>query len=218
MSLLTELSHRPTYDTGGPVSESTAADSKGGGIARNNGNFIDSSLAWEDVAWVKRHTDLPIIVKGIQSVADARAALQAGCAGIVVSNHGGRALDGAPSTAMVLLELRRDFPEAFERMEVFVDGGVRRGSDVLKALCLGARGVAVGRPFQCAVAYGRAGVEHCAEILRDELETAMRLCGVADVNQVRGDMGFLNTSELEALLPPKHEKYPPLRSRSWSKL
>ena len=120
---------------------------------------------------------------------------------------------------MVLLELRRDFPAAFEQMEVFVDGGIRRGSDVLKALCLGVRGVAVGRPFQCAVAYGRGGVEHCAEILQDELQTAMRLCGAPDVDRVRGDMSFLNTSELEPLLPPKRERYPPLHQPSvWRRI
>ncbi len=136
---------------------------KGGGLARMGSRFVDSSLNWDDIAWLKRHTSLPIVVKGIQSVADARKVLELGCAGIVVSNHGGRALDCAPSTVMVLLELRRDCPDVLEKMEVFVDGGIRRGSDVLKALCLGARGVGVGRPFQCAVSYGREGVEQAAE-------------------------------------------------------
>lgn len=139
-----------------------STDKKGGGVARNSGNFLDNSFNWNDLAWLREHTNLPIVVKGIQSVADAKKALQMGCAGIVVSNHGGRALDCAPSTVMILLEMRRDCPEVFEKMEVFVDGGIRRGSDVLKALCLGARGVGVGRPFQFAVAYGRNGVEHAA--------------------------------------------------------
>ncbi|KAK8112058.1 L-lactate dehydrogenase (cytochrome) [Apiospora kogelbergensis] len=196
-------------------------DNKSSGLAKSTGNFIDSSMTWEDLPWIRRCTKLPIVLKGVQSAADARKALQMGCAGIVVSNHGGRALDNAPSSILVLLELRRDCPEVFEKMEVYVDGGIRRGSDVLKALCLGARGVGIGRPFQCAIAYGTEGVEHCASIVKDELETAMRLCGITDLAQVRGDMSWLNTSELDRLLPPTEERYPPLRSawgRLWSKL
>lgn len=135
----------------------------GGGVARSAGGFIDPNLCWDDVAWIKKHSSLPIIIKGIQTAADAKIALRMGCAGIVVSNHGGRALDSAPGSLLVLLELRRDCPEIFDQMEVFVDGGVRRGSDVLKAVMLGARGVGVGRPFQCAVAYGTNGVESVCE-------------------------------------------------------
>ncbi|KAK7966270.1 L-lactate dehydrogenase (cytochrome) [Apiospora aurea] len=194
---------------------------RGAGLAASTGNFIDSTMTWEDLLWIQCCTKLPIVVKGIQSADDAKKALQVGCAGIVVSNHGGRALDNAPSSVLVLLELRRDCPEVFEEMEVYVDGGVRRGSDILKAFCLGARGVGIGRPFQCAIAYGKDGVEHCAGILKDELETAMRLCGVTDLVQVRGDMSWLNTSELDALLPPAKERYRPLRSawgRLWSML
>lgn len=198
----------------------SGVDKKGGGLARTAGAFVDWSLSWDDLAWIKKHTSLPIVVKGIQSSADARTAMHAGCAGIVVSNHGGRALDNAPATILVLLELRRDCPEVFEKMEVFIDGGVRRGSDVLKAVMLGARGVGVGRPFQCSVAYGTEGVEHCAgsespktsttcaaltkrTVLQDELETAMRLCGVTSLEAVRGDTSWLNMAELERLLPPK---------------
>lgn len=143
------------HATGAPASPSR-------GLARSTGSFIDASFTWECLPWLRRCTDLPIFVKGVQSAADARAALAAGCAGIVVSNHGGRALDNASSSVLVLLELRRDCPEVFERMDVLVDGGVRRGSDVLKAFCLGARGVGIGRPFQCAISYGREGVAHCA--------------------------------------------------------
>ena len=136
---------------------------KPGGVARSTGGFIDWCFSWEDLAWIRKHSSLPIVVKGIQSAADAKIALQLGCQGIVVSNHGGRALDNAPATLLVLLELRRDCPEVFEKMEVYVDGGVRRGSDVLKAVLLGAKGVGVGRPFQCAVSYGTAGVTAVCE-------------------------------------------------------
>nr|POE90149.1 cytochrome b2, mitochondrial [Quercus suber] len=126
-------------------------DKNGGGLARNMASFIDPALNWDDIPWIRRYCSKPIVVKGIQSAADAKMALQAGCAGIVVSNHGGRALDNAPATLLVLLELRRDCPEVFDKMEVLVDGGVRRGSDVLKAVLLGAKAVGVGRPFQCSV-------------------------------------------------------------------
>lgn len=142
--------------------EKNKVDKKGGGLARTTGSFIDWTLSWEDLAWVRKHSSLPIVVKGIQSAADAKMAMQMGCQGIVVSNHGGRALDNAPATILVLLELRRDCPEVFDKMEVHVDGGIRRGSDILKAVCLGARGVGVGRPFQCAVAYDTEGVEAAA--------------------------------------------------------
>jgi len=182
--------------------KSSAIDKKGGGLARSTGSFIDWSLSWDDLPWLRKHTKLPILVKGIQSAADAKTALDLGCDGIVVSNHGGRALDGAPATILTLLEIRRDCPEVFDKMEVLVDGGVRRGSDVLKAVLLGAKGVGVGRPFQCSVMYDTEGVEYCADILKDELETAMRLCGITDLNQVRGDMSWLNTAELEKYLPP----------------
>ncbi|KAK5133439.1 hypothetical protein LTR08_007681 [Meristemomyces frigidus] len=176
-------------------------DKKGGGLARTTGSFIDWALSWEDLAWVRKHSTLPIVVKGIQSAADAKLALQMGCQGIVVSNHGGRALDSAPASILVLLELRRDCPEIFDKMEVHIDGGVRRGSDILKAILLGARGVGVGRPFQCSVMYDTEGVESAAAILQDELETAMRLCGVTNLDAVRGDLSYLNTSELEQYLP-----------------
>ncbi|KAK4543406.1 hypothetical protein LTR36_005549 [Oleoguttula mirabilis] len=190
-------------------------DKKGGGLARTTGSFIDWAFSWEDLAWVRKHSSLPIVVKGIQSAADAKMAMEMGCQGIVVSNHGGRALDSAPATILILLELRRDCPEIFDKMEVHIDGGVRRGSDILKAVCLGARAVGVGRPFQCSVAYDREGVETAAAILQDELETAMRLCGVTNLDQARGDLSYLNTSELEQYLPkpPARSLFAALRSR-----
>lgn len=178
-------------------------DKRGGGLARTTGNFIDWQLSWDDIPWLRKHSNLPIVVKGIQSAADAKIALAMGCAGIVISNHGGRALDSAPATILILLELRRDCPEVFNKMDVLIDGGVRRGSDILKAVCLGAKGVGVGRPFQCSVMYGTEGVEAAGEILQDELETAMRLCGVTNLEEVRGDLQYLNCSEIEQFLPPK---------------
>ena len=140
----------------------STVDMKGGGLARSTGSFLDPAFSWNDLAWVRKHTKLPIVLKGIQSAEDAKIALSMGCSGIVVSNHGGRALDSSPGTILVLLEIRRDCPEIFDQMEVYVDGGIRRGSDILKAFCLGVRGVGVGRPFQYAVSYGTEGVEHAA--------------------------------------------------------
>ena len=147
------------YQGGG----TSKADKKGGGLARTTGSFIDLALTWHDIPWIKKYTSKAILAKGIQSAADAKIALQLGLDGIVVSNHGGRALDNAPATLLVLLELRRDVPEIFSKMEVYIDGGVRRGSDILKAVLIGARGVGIGRPFQCAVAYDTVGVEHMCD-------------------------------------------------------
>jgi hypothetical protein len=139
---------------------SASSDNKGSGLARSVGSFIDPAFSWDDLAWLRRHTKLPIVLKGIQSAADARIAMQMGCQGVLISNHGGRALDGAPATILVLLELHRECPEVFDYMEVFIDGGFRRGSDILKALCLGASGVGMGRPFMYAISYGTEGVKH----------------------------------------------------------
>ncbi|CAK3777308.1 Cytochrome b2, mitochondrial [Lecanosticta acicola] len=190
-------------------------DKKGGGLARTTGSFIDWALSWEDIPWLRKHTSKPIVIKGIQSAADAKIAMEMGCEGIVISNHGGRALDNSPATLLILLELRRDCPKVFSRMEVYIDGGVRRGSDVLKAVLLGARGVGVGRPFQCAVLYDKEGVEHAASILQDELETAMRLSGITSLDAVRGKFDeHLNTVELEASLP----SVPKWRWASWLNL
>ncbi|KAK0978202.1 hypothetical protein LTR54_016015 [Friedmanniomyces endolithicus] len=208
MSVEDILSSAPkTYPFFFQLQEKSRIDKKGAGLARTTGGFIDPALNWDDISWVRTHTNLPIVIKGVQSAADARKAMEMGCQGIVISNHGGRALDGAPATILVLLEIRRDCPEVFEKMEVHIDGGVRRGSDVLKAVCLGAHGVGVGRPFQCSVLYGTEGVETAAAILQDELETAMRLCGVTNLEAARGDMSYLNTSELEQYLP-KPERQP----------
>ncbi|RKK27129.1 hypothetical protein BFJ68_g16538 [Fusarium oxysporum] len=131
--------------------------------ARSAAQTIASDLEWKDLAWIKEVTGLPIVVKGIQCARDAKLALEHGCEGIYVSNHGGRAADTAPPSILTLLEIRMRYPEVFEKMEVFIDGGVRRGSDVLKAICLGARGVCLGRPIFHAAVYGQDGVEHALE-------------------------------------------------------
>ena len=146
----------------------------------------DASLNWEHVPWLRSLTDLPFVLKGVIRAEDAARAVEAGFEGIVVSNHGGRQLDGTVASIEAL-------PEAVEavagRAEVYVDGGVRRGSDVLKALALGARAVLVGRPpiWGLAVA-GRDGVRHVMEILRAELDIAMAIAGCPSISDVTADL------------------------------
>lgn len=143
--------------------QTVARDNKGSGLARATGSFIDPDLNWDDIGWLRTLTDVPIFVKGIQCAADARKALEYGCAGIYISNHGGRAVDTAQPSIVTLLECQANCPEVLEQMEVWIDGGIRRGTDVLKAICLGASGVLLGRPFLYAVGYGQEGVEHAVE-------------------------------------------------------
>ncbi|KAK9424044.1 putative Mitochondrial cytochrome-like protein b2 [Seiridium unicorne] len=156
---------------------------------------VSSSLVWEDLRWIKEAWGGPLVLKGIQCAEDAKLAVEYGCQGILLSNHGGRQLHSAPDALSTLLEIRQYCPEVLEHLEIYVDGGLRDGADVLKALCLGAKGVGVGRPFYYALAaYGTAGVERCVEILAEELRTAMRLVGVTSLDQVRPDM--VNASRL----------------------
>ena len=137
--------------------------------------FFDPSLTWDVIAWLKSITRLPVLLKGILTPEDARLACHAGIAGIVVSNHGGRQLDGAEPAVRAL---PRVVDEVDGKVDVLMDGGVRRGTDVLKALALGARAVLVGRPYLWGLAVaGEEGVRRVIELLRQELELAMALSG-----------------------------------------
>src|SRR2546421_12407437 len=135
---------------------------------------FDTSLSWRDLEWLSGY-GVPVVVKGILTAEDARLACEHGAAAIVVSNHGGRQLDGVPASIEVLAEVA----EAVDgRAEVLLDGGGRRGTDVLKALALGARAVLVGRAMLWALAVdGEAGVRHVLELLRAELELGLALLG-----------------------------------------
>ncbi|KXJ90072.1 putative mitochondrial cytochrome b2 [Microdochium bolleyi] len=183
------------------VTDGTGAkrDKKGAGVVRQTSSFIDASLSWDDVKWLRRTTKLPIVIKGIQRWEDAVEAMRRGVDGIVISNHGGRAADTAPPSIVALLELRRHCPQVFDHMKVLVDGGFRRGSDVLKALCLGASAVGMGRPFMYAVNYGQEGVEALAGILHDEIKTAMQLCGMTELVKEAGPT-WVNTAEVDHLI------------------
>ncbi|XP_073119952.1 glycolate oxidase 1-like [Henckelia pumila] len=145
-------------------------------------NQFDRSLSWKDVKWLQTITDLPILLKGVLTAEDAALAVQAGAAGIIVSNHGARQLDYVPATIMVLEEVVR---AAEGKVPVFLDGGIRRGTDVFKALALGASGVFIGRPVLFALAVeGEAGVRKVLQMLRDELELTMTLSGCRSVEEI----------------------------------
>lgn len=144
--------------------------------------LLDAAPRWEDLDWLRRETRLPILLKGILSPEDAARAVDAGVDGIVVSNHGGRVLDTVPATAEALPGV---VAAVAGRVPVIVDGGIRRGTDVLKALALGARAVMIGRPQVHALAVGGvAGVAHMLTILRAELEVAMALTGCRDLSAI----------------------------------
>jgi 4-hydroxymandelate oxidase len=137
--------------------------------------MLKGAASWQDVAEVCRMTSLPVLVKGLMHPADVAQALQAGCAGIVVSNHGGRTLDTVPATMDVLPLI---VEQVAGRVPVLVDGGIRRGTDILKALALGARAVMLGQPVMHALAVGGLpAVAHLLTLLQAELETAMVLAG-----------------------------------------
>ena len=147
-------------------------------------NQFDPSLTWEDLLWIKEQWDGPIVAKGIMDSHDAEKALQAGVEAIVVSNHGGRQLDGAPSTISVLSQI---VDTVAGRAEVWLDGGIRGGQDILRACALGARSTMIGRAFVYGLgAAGHAGVTRALEILQGELSVTMGLCGktrMEDIDQ-----------------------------------
>jgi 4-hydroxymandelate oxidase len=137
---------------------------------------------WDDVEWLRANTRLPVLLKGVLHPADAAEARRQGVAGLIVSNHGGRVLDGAAATARALPAVVDAVDGA---LPVLVDGGIQRGTDILRALALGARAVLVGRPVLWGLATaGAAGVAHVPRLLRDELELAMAQCGSSRLSQV----------------------------------
>jgi 4-hydroxymandelate oxidase len=156
------------------------------GLAAYFADLLDPALTWDAIGWLRSITKLPVVVKGLVRADDAARAVAAGAAAVVVSNHGGRQLDASPATIDVL---GRVVAAVGGRAEVYLDGGVRRGSDVVKALALGARAVLVGRPILWGLAAGgRAGVAHALGLLRRELDLAMALCGCANVGAITRDL------------------------------
>ncbi|KAJ5775246.1 uncharacterized protein N7511_000257 [Penicillium nucicola] len=149
---------------------------------------LDPTLTWkETLAWLRKHTALPVVLKGVQTHEDAyiAASYAPQVKGIILSNHGGRSLDTAPPAVHTLLEIRKYCPEVFDKIDVWVDGGIKRGTDVVKAICLGARGVGIGRAALWGLgAGGVEGVKRTLQILTDETKTCMRLLGVQNVNKL----------------------------------
>jgi 4-hydroxymandelate oxidase len=146
----------------------------------------DPSISFDAIAWLREESGLPVVVKGVLRGDDARRCVEAGAAGVVVSNHGGRQLDGALATAAALPEVVDAIGDA---AEVYVDGGIRSGTDVLRALALGARAVLVGRPVLWALAVGGAdGVATVLEHLRQQLWEAAALAGAATIAEITPDL------------------------------
>jgi isopentenyl diphosphate isomerase/L-lactate dehydrogenase-like FMN-dependent dehydrogenase len=166
---------------GGFVPNIGRRDAHPGPIAQ----LLDSSLHWDDLAWLGGLSDLPLVVKGIIDPADAVLAVEHGAAAVWVSNYGGRQLDRSPAG---IDALERVVDAVAGRAEVYLDGGIRRGTDVVTALALGARAVFIGRPYQYALAAGgEAGVTRCVEILEAELRIAMILLGAPTLAAVTPD-------------------------------
>jgi len=149
---------------------------------RELGMIVDPALTWRDLEWLTSACDLPLVVKGVLTAEDALLAAEHGAAAVVVSNHGGRQLDGVPATLDVLPEV---VEAAGERVEVLLDGGIRRGTDVLKALALGARATFVGRAVVWGLAAGgEEGAVQVLELLRTETEVGLKLLGCASPAEV----------------------------------
>lgn len=190
------------------------------GAARAISSFIDTSLNWNDIAWFRSITKMPILLKGVQRVEDALMAIEHGVDGIVISNHGGRQLDLVKPPVEILAELQPILKKRnlTSKMEIYIDGGIRRGSDILKAIALGAKGVGLGRPFLYAMStYGDDGVYKAIQILKDEMIMNMRLLGVRSIDEL--DSTIIDTSALDRSFPEDKlfsEIYEPLSSPAFA--
>lgn len=167
------------------------------------GGWLTPTLTWDDLDWIRKHWDGPIAVKGIMTAEDAILAVRHGAQAIYLSNHGGRQLDTSPPALLTLIEIRRYCPELIGKVEIYVDGGIRRGNDIIKALALGATACGLGRPFMYAMgAYGSDGIMKAVEsrshspdrstrltgtVIRRELEIGMRLVGVNSIADLTSD-------------------------------
>jgi L-lactate dehydrogenase (cytochrome) len=144
---------------------------------------FDRTVTWEDVAWLAEQWDGPFVIKGLTTVADARRAVEVGATAVMLSNHGGRQLDGVPAPIDTLVPIRDAVGDS---LELIIDGGIRRGTHVVKALALGANACSIGRPYLYGLAAGgQAGVERAIEILRSEIERDMALLGCTSVTDLR---------------------------------
>jgi L-lactate dehydrogenase (cytochrome) len=162
--------------------EKTPEEDVGAATGHYLGVYVNPSLTWDDLAWLRKRTELPIVVKGIQHPADAREAARRGLDGIVVSNHGGRQVDGAVASLDALPAIAE---AAGEDLAILFDSGIRGGSDAIKALALGADAVLLGRPYIWGLALeGQAGVETVLKMILAELDLTMALCGYTSPDQL----------------------------------
>jgi L-lactate dehydrogenase (cytochrome) len=206
-----EKDMRSKYDDGAAkVQTDESSVDRSQGAARAISSFIDPSLCWDDIEFFKSITKMPIILKGVQRYEDVVKAVEYGLQGVVLSNHGGRQLDYARSGIEILVEVMDALKKRGweKKLEVYVDGGVRRATDIIKAICLGARGVGIGRPFLYSMsAYGQDGVERAIQrtfchscrlttVLKDELEMNMRLIGARTINDL--DESMVDTRALSS--------------------
>ncbi|KAF5021701.1 hypothetical protein F66182_6258 [Fusarium sp. NRRL 66182] len=193
-----ERAPQPVVIKSGISGSESSKDGKGSGLGRLMGQYIDKSLAWTDLEWIRKESSVPIVLKGVQTVEDVKTAVEYGVDGVMLSNHGGRSLDGAPASILILLEVRKRYPEAFQHLQVMIDGAFERGSDILKAIALGATAVGIARPFLYSLVYGQKGVEHLSQILKDEIETSMRLCGITSLDQATP--ALVNTLDVDHMV------------------
>ena len=166
---------------------------------RGVNSLVDRKATWSDIEWLVQRTSMPVVVKGVMTGEDGRRAAESGARGIIVSNHGARQLD----TTFASVEVVPEVVEAVEgRAEVYLDGGIRRGTDVLKALALGARAVLIGRPLFWGLAVdGEAGLQTVMGFLKDELAQAMGMCGRPTIDSI--DTSLIGTvSPLQSVLGP----------------
>jgi len=170
----------------GDLSKRINTAETGSGLNEYVNALFDASLSWDDVKWLKRTTTLPIILKGILTVEDARLAVESGIDGIIVSNHGARQVDGVPATIEVLPEISK---AVGDKVEIYMDGGVKQGIDVFKALALGAKMVFFGRPMLWGLVHsGEKGASEILELMRREIDLAFALTGCASIKDITRDM------------------------------
>ncbi len=169
-----------------PASKENLPDKNTSGITSYFADYLDPAVTWKDIQWIRSITSLPLLVKGISCKEDALLAVQHGVDGIVVSNHGGRQLDTCRSTIDVLPEVS---DAVQDKTEILIDGGIRRGTDVIKAIALGAKAVLIGRPVIWGLTVdGQNGVSAVLEIFRKELDLAMALCGCDSVKKITREL------------------------------
>ncbi|EME47062.1 hypothetical protein DOTSEDRAFT_165817 [Dothistroma septosporum NZE10] len=161
----------------------------------DNGHETDFTI--ETLTKLRNSTSLPIIPKGVKTAHDVKVCADLGFPAVYISNHGGRVVDMASTAVEILLDVHRLYPEVFDQMEIYADGGVRRATHILILLALGVRAVGLGRSPMFANIYGEEGVTKMIEILRAELETTMRLMGQSNIDGYRGNRTFINTRQVE---------------------